>query len=59
MMHNPGKRYAHKYFSPEEFIEMRENGHIFTEEGYDMGTIHSEFMSIHRGAYWENDWKEY
>ena len=38
-----GKKVFHEYYTSDEYLWMNENGHIFTEENYDMGTERSEF----------------
>ena len=49
-----GKRVSHYYYTQDEFLSMDKNGHIYTEEGYDMGTEKSEFWVFIQK--WEDGW---
>ena len=57
-----GKKVTHSLFTDEEFIYMK-NHDIYTEEGYNMGTVFEEFWQT-RGAQseddsWATDWSIY
>ena len=40
-----GEKVTHRFFSDNEYIYMKAQN-IFTEEGYDMGTVHDEFWRM-------------
>ena len=44
---NPGLKIAHRYFSTEEYIVMRDDGNVYTEEGY----LFEDWYSIGPGAH--------
>ena len=50
-----GKKATHRFFSDEEFIYMK--GHdIYTEEGYNMGTVFEEFWQMRGGPEGDDSW---
>ena len=55
-----GNKVRHRFFTSDEYIYM-DNDHIFTEDGYDVGTIEDEFWQD-RGSklgdeLWLEDWE--
>ena len=58
-----GKKVTHSLFTDEEFIYMK--GHdIYTEEGYNMGTVYGEFWQTRAGPAgdpdaWATGWSLY
>lgn len=51
-----GHKVRHTYYSPEEFVYMNlRTGHLFTEDGYDQGTINGEFWTKYQ--IWEDGWE--
>ena len=55
-----GEKVTHRFFTSDEYIYMKAQD-IFTEEGYNMGTVHDEFWWI-RGdrpgsEMWLDDWE--
>jgi hypothetical protein len=59
-----GEKVTHRFFASNEYIYMKAQN-IFTEEGYDMGTVHDEFWwrrGDNRDGYrhmWHEDWSIY
>lgn len=53
-----GHKVTHQSFTDDEFIRMEE-GIIYDENGYNMGTVCEEFMNIRRGGNWETGWRVY
>ena len=51
-----GKRVRHQYFGGDEYMFMYKD-EIFTEDGYNMGSINDEFMEIRKGGFWEDGWE--
>jgi len=53
-----GKKIRHKYFSPDEWIQKKENGGIYSEDGacWGGGTT-GEAMEIRKGGFWDDDWE--
>lgn len=51
-----GKRVRHRYFGDDEYMYMYKD-EIYTEDGYNMGSINDEFMEIRKGGFWENNWE--
>lgn len=49
-----GNKVTHRYFSSDEWITMKGNNTIITEEGYRCYTI--EFWKDRRGEAWESGW---
>ena len=53
-----GKKVRHKYFSPDEWIEMdKASGKIFSEDGVSWGHLYDEGMEIRKGGFWEDGWE--
>jgi hypothetical protein len=49
-----GEKVTHRFFTDEEYIYMK--GHdIYTEEGYNMGTVYDDFWQKRGGPMSEND----
>ena len=65
MMVNPYVRYTHPNFSSDEYIYTKEDGRIFTEEGYLFEDWTSEGpgkhngMRMRAGGSWEDGWTRY
>lgn len=53
-----GKYVAHRNFSSDEYIYMIAQN-IFSEDGYNMKTVHDEFWRSRSGGYWEDGWEIY
>lgn len=51
-----GKKVAHRYFSPDEWITMKA-GKIETEEGYRV--VPAEFWNYREQKEWQSDWVLY
>lgn len=57
-----GEKVTHRFFSSDEYIYMKAQN-IFTEDGYDCGTVNQSFW-ISRGSrsgddMWLEDWSIY
>ena len=59
-----GKKLTHSSFTDDEYIYMK-NHDIYTEEGYNMGTVYGEFWQMRAGPnsehpeQWAKDWEIY
>jgi len=54
-----GERVTHRFFTSEEFIYMKDHD-IYTEEGYNMGTVFGEFWQMRQDEFgWKDGWSLY
>jgi len=57
-----GRKVTHRFFTDEEYIYMK-NHDIYTEEGYNMGTVFDDFWQRRGGPggddSWAKDWSIY
>lgn len=53
-----GYKVTHRYFTPEEYIYMKD-GDIFTEEGYNAGDEYCEFWTSKNTVEWQTGWEIY
>ena len=57
-----GHKVTHRFFTSDEFIYMKAQD-IYTEEGYNMGTVNSEFWRMRGdepgGELWHDGWSLY
>lgn len=51
-----GNIIRHRYFGDDEYIYMK-GQFIFTEEGYNMWSVHDEFWQSRKGGAWEDGWE--
>ena len=62
---NPNVKIKHEYFSPDEYIYSKENGEVYTEEGYLFEDWYSSEFTGHNGIRmrkgdgWETGWSLY
>lgn len=62
---NPNVKITHEYFSPDEYIYSKENGEVYTEEGYLFEDWYSNEFTGHNGIRmrkgddWETGWSLY
>lgn len=49
-----GAKVTHRFFEPQEWITMKGNLRIITEEGYEFPTV--EFWGFRKSVQWETDW---
>lgn len=50
-----GRKVTHRFFTDEEYICMK-NHDIYTEEGYNMGTVYDEFWQSRGGPEGDDSW---
>lgn len=53
-----GEKVSHRYFSSDEYIYMIAQD-IWTEDGYNCGTVNGVFWQERDGENWENGWSIY
>ena len=53
-----GEKVTHEYFSDDEFIYMKDDD-IYTEEGFNMGTVNDEFWIIRKTEMFDDGWSIY
>jgi hypothetical protein len=53
-----GEKVTHRYFSSDEYIYMVAQN-IFTEDGFDCGTVNQAFWRQRDGENWETGWSLY
>ena len=57
-----GKKLTHRFFTDDEYIYMK-NHDIYTEDGYNMGTVFEDFWQSRGGPLgddsWSTDWLLY
>ena len=50
-----GKKVTHRFFTDDEWLRM-ENHDIYTEEGYNMGTVYDDFWQRRGGPMGDGSW---
>ena len=53
-----GNKVKHLYYTDEEYIFIRDD-HIFSEEGYDFGTVDGEFWNVDQRTSIDYGWSLY
>jgi len=53
-----GEKVTHKYFGDNEYLYMIAQN-IYTEDGFDMGTIHDEFWRWRNTKPFDDGWEIY